>query len=262
LTSGDPDVPDEPDVTGRTGDAWLVSIGKDTGAMARASGSGTSAPPVEALFPVVPSNPVSGVTVGAGVPAPLGPSAGAGVPAPADVPDPVEVPPMVLPLPAAPKPASVLTVGDADRPKAPVPDLIVGVAPVRGVPPSVRFCDAVGRAAWHVVLAEAGVLAARNPAPPTPSRAVAQATDVIAKTRLVEVVMMKFSFVVSCVLVSVGGDWIAFAQRGTTNRGESTWRREAVAVFFCARATLPRRRAQATAGSMGEATRTDWSPDR
>jgi hypothetical protein len=72
---------------------------------------------------------------------------------------------------------------------APLPELIVGVAPVRGVPPSVRFCVAVGRPAWHVVLAEAGVLAESNPAPPTPSRAVAQAIDVIAKTRLLEVVI-------------------------------------------------------------------------
>ena len=150
------------------------------------------------LSPVEPNSAVSRVTGGIGVAAPLGPSegagAGVGAAAVADVPDPVELPPLVVPLPAVPLPAvptraSVLTAGDADPPMAPLPELIVGVAPVRGVPPSVRFCVAVGRPAWHVVLAEAGVLAESNPAPPTPSRAVAQAIDVIAKTRLLEVVI-------------------------------------------------------------------------
>ena len=140
-----------------------------------------------------PTSAVSRVTGGIGVAAPLGPSegagAGVGAAAVADVPDPVELPPLVVPLPAVPTRASVLTAGDADPPMAPLPELIVGVAPVRGVPPSVRFCVAVGRPAWHVVLAEAGVLAESNPAPPTPSRAVAQAIDVIAKTRLLEVVI-------------------------------------------------------------------------
>lgn len=97
--------------------------------------------------------------------------------------------PEPVPFPVVSTGALTLTRGEPEAPAAPLPEPAEGVVPVTGLPPSVVFGAAVGSVPWHAVPAEAGVLAESKPAPPTPSSAMAQAMDVIAETRRVEVVI-------------------------------------------------------------------------